>query len=221
MKKYRLSFLILPFVLLFAFFGCSKTKDETEKSLSFTVSETDYSSFKRVTDLFLEEHPDYTIHFTVRKSSHLSYYLAHDRVDTDFVIIDDLVQLNLHGENLLDITDSEALQNYNSYIFNFIKDRDGKVLAMPSPGKAFCYCVNLDLFEKHNLQVPSSVGELKEFTAHLSSNIFPVVSSFSDSQTYLDYLMQTTVPSFFSTAKGLSFFNDYIFSRKHLRESDS
>ncbi len=221
MKKSRLYVFLLSFVLLFVSFGCNKQAIREEKELSFTISEKDYPSFKRVTDLFLEENPDYSIQCSIKNSNHLSYYLAHDKIDTDFVIVDDLVQLNLYGSSLLDITDSEALQNFSSYIFNFIKNKDSRILAMPSPGKAYCYCVNLDLFEKYNLQVPTTIGELKEFTAHLGTNLYPLVSSSPDNQIYLDYLMQTTIPTFFSTAKGLAFFNDYIFSRKHIRESDS
>ena len=86
-----------------------------------------------MTDLFLKENPDYTIRYSIKNSNHLPYYLAHDKIDTDFVIVDDFVQLNLYGSNLPDITDSEALQNFSYDIFNFIKNKDGRILAMPSP----------------------------------------------------------------------------------------
>lgn len=132
-EKYRLYVFLPSFVLLVFSLGCHKQTIREEKELSFTISEKDYPSFKRVTDLFLEENPDYTIRYSIKNSNHLSYYLAHDKINTDFVIVDDLVQLNLYGSSFLDITDSEALQNFSYYIFNFIKNKDGRILAMPSP----------------------------------------------------------------------------------------
>ena len=108
-EKYRLYVFLLSFVLFVFSLGCNKQTVREEKELSFTISEKDYPSFKRVTDLFLKENPDYTIRYSIKNSNHLPYYLAHDKIDTDFVIVDDFVQLNLYGSNLLDNTDSEAL----------------------------------------------------------------------------------------------------------------
>ncbi len=196
--------------------------DETppeEKVLRIATNETILRKSAPFLKEFAKNNEEIKIEVSVYDSSSLKYKSSHQKIDADIFLFDDLTAVDSISDSLLDLTQSEEINNYSSYIKNFIKNSDGNIYCLPSPGSVYCYCINLDLVEKYNMTIPDTIDDLIDFSNSIKGYVIPFVSSFSNNEYYLDAFMQACVPSFFATVNGQTTFDEFVNGKTQLASS--
>lgn len=168
---------------------------------------------------YAKNNQDIQVKLEIYECDTLKYKAQHNKIQADILLLDSLSTVNGLNDKLVDFTYDEKLINYSKYVNNFLKNDDGHVYCLPSPGSWYCYCVNLDLVEKYNLNIPNTIDELIEFSNEIKDYAIPFVSSFENRYYYLDAFMQTCIPSFFATAKGGYAFDNLINGNEKMADS--
>ena len=168
---------------------------------------------------YAKDNPDIKFEISVYECDSLKYRSHHGKIDADILLLDDLSSVNKIGDQLIDFASSEELASYSRYVKNFLKNNDGRVYCLPSPGSWYCYCLNLDLIEKYNMTIPNTISDLIDFSNEIKDYVTPFVSTFGDDRYYLDAFMQTCIPSFFATAKGGYTFDNLVSGREKIADS--
>ncbi len=197
-------------LLTLLLFSCGNSSSGEGDSLTIAVCDKSLESSAYFLKQYAAKNPNLKIELDVYDCDSLKYKLRHGRISADAYILDDLSTVDAIEDKLLDLTENEALCNYSRYVKNFIHGKNGKTYCLPSPGSLYSYCVNLDLLKKYNVTIPQNIDELIEFSNGLKDYVTPFVSSFSDSEFYLDAFMQACIPSFFATAWGNVTFENFI-----------
>lgn len=219
----KIGLYVLCFSLPFMFSSCNKIENKNEKK-SFEISIATNVEILKSSSTFLKQfssnHPEYTININIYEKDYLENLIKHNSLKEDIYLIDDLLTINLSKDNFADFTLSEAFGNYSGYIKNYIKAEDNNIYCLPSVGSTYSYCLNVDLFKKCNLTIPSTINELIDFATNSKNYAIPFGSSFKDENYYLDAMFQMTIPGFFSSVKGSNFFNEFLSGKNTFSSSD-
>lgn len=209
----------LFFVLILS--SCKESKPvEEDKTIDIVVSEKNREMMSRFFDAFIEEHPDYSLNLQIMNDEKTDYYLRHDRLDGEIVILDDLNYVNENSSRFMKLTTSDYFFRYSRYIQNYLSAADQEMYCLPSPGCFYCYCVNDDLLSSLNRTFPSDIDELIDFSSSVSNYVRPLSSYNFACSEYLDLFLQLSLGQFFSTTHGFDLFRDYRFSEDRLYDSD-
>lgn len=105
--------------------------------------------------------------------------------------------------NLVDVSERPSIENFNDAGLALAKDKDGKVFGVPSYGWFSGYFYNVDVFEKNNVEVPTTFDELlaaaKKFQA---AGVKPIAFGLSDSDKGLHSLMGFMENSYYHNGQG-------------------
>lgn len=214
---------IFPLFLITILLGsCSKETISVPSNveLKIAVDDKNFSSVKRFTNEFELSNPNIHFTFDVRKNESLNYYLRHDRLDADIICLEDFKEIELSSSHFVELSTSEYLNRFSKYIQNYITC-DEKAYCLPSPGGFYCYCINLDLANEYNLEVPTTFSEMMDYASNINDSITPFVSSFEGESVYLDAFMQSMIPAYFSNPKGYNTFLDVYHGNYSFNDSSS
>ncbi len=196
------------------------SQQEEDNSITIAVCETNLENSAFFFKQYASKYPKVKVNIDVYDCNSLKYKSNHEKIDADVILLDDLSTVNRLSDSLVDFTQSEALNNYSKYVTNFLKNSDdGKVYGLPSPGGLYAYAVNLDLVNKYNLVLPNTIDGLIDFSNEIKNYVIPFVSTFTETNYFLDAFMQTCIPSFFSTVNGQTAFDELSSGKTKLADS--
>lgn len=208
------------FMILFLS-SCKESKPLVEdKTIDIVLSDKNREMMSQFFDAFQERYPDYSLNLRVLDDEKTDYYLRHDRLEGEIVILDDLHFVRENSSRFLKLTTSDYFFRYSRYIQNFLSAEDQEMYCLPSPGSFYCYCVNDDLVSSLNQTFPLDVDEMLDFTLSVSNYVRPLSSFNVPCTEYLDLFLQLSIGPLFSTTQGFDMFRDYRFSEGSLYDSE-
>lgn len=222
MKKNLFNKYLSVFGVAFLLFSCAPSQPVTNKTLKIVLDQENFDISKYFFEAFQKKYPELELKFQVMDEDSIDYYLRHDNLDGDIVLLSDLTKVNNNIVNFYDLTVSDYLFEFRRYVQNFLTATDGNIYCLPSPGNVYYYCANMDVFRKLNLNFPSTLNDLVDFCAGIRDGEYQAGGSVSsEDMKYLDVLLQVSAGSFFSKTKGSIFLNGYLQGENYTYIQDS
>ncbi|MGN0817996.1 MAG: 5'-nucleotidase C-terminal domain-containing protein [Candidatus Coproplasma sp.] len=197
--KKRITALLLSFCALFgalfAFAGCNNSDEKTE----ITMYLWDKSMTKTLTPWLEKQFPEYKLTFVVGYNT-MAYYTdltqrgeaMPDIITCRRFSINDAAHMS---DQLLNLSSTEIVGTfYSSYIENN-RETDGGIRWLPMCAEVDGYIANLDLFEKHNVKVPTNYSEFIEaINAFEALGIRGFSTDWRSDYTCLELLQGNSIP---------------------------
>lgn len=221
------SFILFLFITFFIS-GCTTTTNSSDiENLIISVSEGQASELEAIVTAFNDKYDGtYQIKFDISLNEDVkNYKLSHNDIYGDIIVFDSFNTANQFGSDyLIDLTLDDTVDKYQSSIISYIKDNDERLFCFPSLGRFYANFFNLDIINKYNFSVPSTLDELltlaKRSELKVESSELKVTSStIGGNDSILFALMQIAFPEFLATTKGNYFLKE--FKKENANMSDS
>ncbi len=199
------------FGCVFLLFSCAPSTVVQDQTLKIVLDKENYNISKSFFDSFSKKYPELQVEFEVLDEDSIDYFLRHDNLNGDIVLLTDLTKVNNNAYNFYDFTASDYLFEFRRYVQNFLMATDDNIYCLPSPGNVYYYCANMDIFNKLNLNLPNTLGDLVDFCSGVKNGEYQAGGSvLPNDMKYLDAFLQATVGSFFSKTEGCIFLDQYL-----------
>lgn len=216
-KKAEFIFLSMTFLISNGLFSCSKVEREIDESANEIKIVCNESKMKYISDFideFKAQNPQYNLVIKFASDEKIEYYINHDQIDADIVLVNSLITINGMKNKFVDISRNECTNEFGKNVLVHLKTLNEQIYALPSPGILLTYCINETLFDYYNFTVPTTINELVDLVRYSNQFAAPYASLFNENEAYLDVLMQATIPSFYSTPIGYKYFNDVYYGKQ-------
>lgn len=214
MKK---SFFLFCSILMLS--SCAPKALKEDNVLRVVLSQENAKLANGFFDSFVEKYPDLKVEYTVMDEDAIDYYLRHDSLKGDVVLLTDLMKVNSNHSCFYDLTISDYLFRYRRYIQNFLKSDDGNMYCLPAPGAFYYYVYNQDILDEVNMNFPESLDDLVSFSSNISPYYRPSASSAADDSVYLDIFLQVMAGKFFSKSQGNQLLKEYVTGKTYIQDS--
>lgn len=222
------SFILFLFITFFIS-GCTTATNSNDiENLIISVSEGQASELEAIVTAFNDKYDGtYQIKFDISLNEDVkNYKLSHNDIYGDIIVFDSFNTANQFGSDyLIDLTLDDTVDKYQSSIISYIKDNDERLFCFPSLGRFYANFFNLDIINKYNFSVPSTLDELLTLAKRSelkveSSELMVTSSTIGGNDSILFALMQIAFPEFLATTKGNYFLKEFKKENANMGDSE-
>lgn len=222
------SFILFLFITFFIS-GCTTATNSNDiENLIISVSEVQASELEAIVTAFNDKYDGtYQIKFDISLNEDVkNYKLSHNDIYGDIIVFDSFNTANQFGSDyLIDLTLDDTVDKYQSSIISYIKDNDERLFCFPSLGRFYANFFNLDIINKYNFSVPSTLDELLTLAKRSelkveSSELMVTSSTIGGNDSILFALMQIAFPEFLATTKGNYFLKEFKKENANMGDSE-
>ena len=150
--------------------------------------------------------------------------LKNNEIESDLMTFDNYIVANSYSDKLVDLSSENFVYQYQFSIVNSLKAYTNKLSCLPSIGKFYSNCYNIDLFNENNYTIPNTIDEFLDLitkidTKNVSPSTFKIASSIASYDSILFSLMQIAYPLLLSTTEGNKFIYDYYYGNTTILNS--
>lgn len=227
MKRFY-SFILLIVITLFLS-GCNAKLDSDDfENLTISASEGQASELETIVAAFNDKYDGvYQIKLDISLNEDVkNYKLTHNDINADIIAFDSFNTANEFGSNyLIDLTLDDMVNKYQSSIISYIKDNDERIFCFPSLGRFYANFFNLNIINKYNFSIPTTLDELlilaKRSESKVKSSELKITSStIGGNDSVLFALMQIAFPEFLATTKGNYFLKEFKKGNANMSDSE-
>ena len=227
MKRFY-SFILLIVITLFLS-GCTTKIDLDDfENLTISASEGQASELETIVAAFNDKYDGvYQIKLDISLNEDVkNYKLTHNDINADIIAFDSFNTANEFGSNyLIDLTLDDMVNKYQSSIISYIKDNDERLFCFPSLGRFYANFFNLNIINKYNFSIPTTLDELlilaKRSESKVKSSELKITSStIGGNDSVLFALMQIAFPEFLATTKGNYFLKEFKKGNANMSDSE-
>lgn len=214
-KKIKKISIVLLTCMCLILIGCTKKNLEKEKII-MSVSSAQETMLDNIVYKFNSMNDKYEIIFETNQTEQIkNYKLEHNVLKGDIIAFDSYIEANNYSSQLMDLRTKEFITRYQVSITNYLKTANDELYVVPSIGKFYSNCYNMDMIKSYNYSVPTTLQEMITFAQRneikLDGRKFSKTSSTIGGEESLGIaLAQLAFPYFLSTTKGNFFLKEYI-----------
>lgn len=214
-KKINRLLSIIIIILAMLIVGCNNNYSKKEKII-MSVTDNQFVMLNNIVEKFNEKNQEYYIEFETNSSEQIkNYKLEHNVLKGDIIAFESYIEANNYANELIDLKTKEFVNNYQVNIINYLKTLNDGLFVLPSIGKFYSNCYNLDLIKNYNYAIPNSLSELITLAQRNETKLdnkkhFKTSSTVGGNDSLSVALMQIAFPYFLSTTKGNFFLKEYI-----------
>lgn len=222
LKKINIIFLIFICLLLI---GCNKKSFDKEQ-IKISVSKSQQSMLNNIVKKFNANNEEYEIIFETNDTESIkNYKLEHNVLKGDIIAFDSYIEANNFSSHLMDLRTKEFATRYQVNIINYLKTINDELYVIPSIGKFYSNCYNMDMIKNYNYTIPTTLQEMITFAQRneikLDGRKFSKTSSTVGGSDSLSVaLMQLAFPYFLSTTKGNFFLKEFIAGKSKMNSDE-
>lgn len=210
--------------------GDSSAGAAGKETIVLAVSKSYSERLSDLVESFNEQSEKYTVIQSVYDSDDvMHYYFEHGYISPDLIVYDNINSADSYAEQLQPLNRLDAVSSFQVSIVNALKDTDGNLYALPSPGSLYMQCFNKKLFNSINIGESNYPDTIDTYSGKMGViDIAEKLNEYktSDTVSYVTEagemsmiytLMEIAVPMFASSTVGVDFLKRYY---KNNEETD-
>lgn len=193
-----------------------------------TTTSSNYETINKLVNSYNSIQKNYKINLLILKDEEVkNYQFRSDAFNSDLITFDNYVVANSYSDKLLDLSKENLVYKYQVSIISSLKTNNGKLHCIPSIGKFYSNCYNIDLFKENNYTIPNTMDEFidlikrMDIRLDMSANIYKSSSTISSYDSIIFSLMQIAYPLLLSSTEGNKFIHDYYYGNSSILNSST